>query len=114
MIAHTEKLGGAVAKALGGTSHEYQGRLIDFGKPFERLTMSEALRKAGVQGDLRDRALLARELDRLGVEHTLQQGWGALQFRLFEETAEKHLLQPTFVTEYPAEVSPLSRRSDAD
>jgi lysyl-tRNA synthetase class 2 len=114
MIAHTEKLVRAAAQSLGKTTFDYQGRSIDFGKPFERVSMPDALRKAGVEGDLRDRALLARELDRLGVEHTPRQGWGALHFRLFEETAEKHMVQPTFVTAYPAEVSPLSRRSDAD
>ncbi len=42
------------------------------------------------------------------------QGWGALQLMLFEAVAEKHLVQPTFVTEYPAEVSPLARRNDRD
>jgi lysyl-tRNA synthetase class 2 len=114
MIGHTEKLVRAAAVALGKATCEYQGRTIDFAKPFERISMPDALRKAGIQGDLRDRAVLARALDRLGVEHTPRQGWGALHFRLFEETAEKHLLQPTFVTEYPAEVSPLSRRNDKD
>ncbi len=45
---------------------------------------------------------------------TRQQGWGALQLMLFETLAEKHLVQPTFVTDFPAEVSPLSRRRDSD
>src|SRR5207237_4107186 len=81
---------------------------------FARLPIDEALRSHGLQGDLRDRAQLSRRLKELGVEHEERQGWGALQLMLFETLAEKHLVQPTFVTEFPAEVSPLSRRRDAD
>jgi lysyl-tRNA synthetase class 2 len=50
----------------------------------------------------------------MGVEHEKHQGWGALQLMLFETVAEKHLIEPTFVTDFPAEVSPLSRRRDGD
>jgi lysyl-tRNA synthetase class 2 len=53
-------------------------------------------------------------LNRLKVEHKSDQGWGALQLMLFETIAEKHLIQPTFITDFPAEVSPLARRRDAD
>jgi lysyl-tRNA synthetase class 2 len=67
-----------------------------------------------VEGDLRDRKLLSTKLTALGVEHTKDQGWGALQLMLFETIAEKHLIEPTFVTDFPAEVSPLSRRRDSD
>src|SRR5262249_7435547 len=55
-----------------------------------------------------------RELGKLKIEHKASQGWGALQLMLFEALAEKHLVQPTFVTDFPAEVSPLSRRRDSD
>jgi lysyl-tRNA synthetase class 2 len=48
------------------------------------------------------------------VETRNSQGWGALQLMLFEAVAEKHLVQPTFVTEFSAEVSPLARRNDKD
>jgi lysyl-tRNA synthetase class 2 len=48
------------------------------------------------------------------VQHEKRQGWGALQLMLFETIAEKHLVQPTFITDFPAEVSPLSRRRDGD
>ena len=48
------------------------------------------------------------------VEHETHHGWGALQLMLFEAVAEKHLIEPTFVTDFPAEVSPLSRRRDGD
>jgi len=114
MMAHTEKLVRCAAQATGGTTVTYQGTALDFGAPFERLPMTEAIRRQGVEGDLRDRAFLSRKLKELQVAHEDAQGWGALQLMLFEALAEKHLVQPTFVTEFPAEVSPLARRNDRD
>src|SRR5213075_694444 len=112
MMALTEQLVRAAAGER--TSISYQGKTIELGNPFARLPIAEALRSQGVQGDLRDRAFLAGELTRLGVQHQKHTRWGALQLMLFETLAEKHLVQPTFVTDFPAEVSPLSRRRDAD
>jgi lysyl-tRNA synthetase class 2 len=114
MMAHTEKLVRAASKAVGNTSIEYQGKTLDFGKPFARLSMPDAIRRQGVEGDLRDRSFLAGKLGFLGIEFSKSQDWGALQLMLFEALAEKHLLQPTFITEFPAEVSPLARRNDRD
>src|SRR3954470_6444638 len=111
MMELTERL---IRGAAGRESITYQGKTIEIGKPFQRLPIAEALRKEGVQGDLRDRALLSRELKKRGVEHRDSQGWGSLQLALFESVGEKHLIQPTFLTEFPAEVSPLSRRRDSD
>jgi lysyl-tRNA synthetase class 2 len=115
MMAHTEKLVRRAARAaLGKTVFSYQEKTIDIGKPFVRLPISEAIRGQGIDGDLRDRVFLSNKLQELKVEHKDQHGWGVLQLMLFEALAEKHLLQPTFVTEYPAEVSPLARRNDKD
>ena len=111
MMELTERL---VKKAAGRSSITYQGRTLEFGKPFARFAIAEALRREGVQGDLRDRQQLSRKLKELRVEHEDRQGWGSLQLMLFEALAEKNLVQPTFVTDFPAEVSPLSRRRDAD
>jgi lysyl-tRNA synthetase, class II len=111
MMELTERL---VRAAAGVDTVDYQGKKIEIGKPFQRLPIAEALRREGIQGDLRDRALLSRELTRRGIEHRSQQGWGSLQLTLFETVGEKHLIQPTFLTEFPAEVSPLSRRRDSD
>jgi lysyl-tRNA synthetase class 2 len=111
MMGLTEKL---VRAAAGGKNVSYQGKRIEIEKPFARLPIAEAIRQQGVTGDLRDRAFLSGELNRLKVEHQKHQGWGALQLMLFETLAEKHLIQPTFVTDFPAEVSPLARRRDAD
>jgi len=112
MMALTERL--VRASAGDRTSITYQGKHIDLGKAFARLPIAEALRQQGVKGDLRDRAFLSGELNRHHVEHTKAQGWGSLQMMLFETLAEKHLVQPTFITDFPAEVSPLSRRRDSD
>jgi len=111
MMDLTERL---IRTAAGVSEITYQGTKIDIGKPFARLPIPEAIRKQGIEGDLRDRSLLSKKLSSLKIEHKPNQGWGALQLMLFEAVAEKHLVQPTFVTDFPAEVSPLSRRRDVD
>jgi len=111
MMSLTERL---VRAAAGKPEIVYQGTKIDFAKPFARLPIPEAIRRQGIEGDLRDRAFLAGKLDQFKVPHEKHHGWGALQLMLFEAVAEKHLIQPTFVTEFPAEASPLSRRRDSD
>ena len=115
MVALTEKLVRNTAQAAcGKLAIGYQGRTLDFARPFARLSIPEAIRREGVTGDLRDRAFLSKKLTELGVEHKAGQGWGALQLMLFEAVAEKHLIEPTFVLDFPEEVSPLARRKDAD
>jgi len=115
MIGLTETLvRNAALAATDGARLTYQGREIDFGQPFARLPIPEAIRRQGIDGDLRDRVFLARTLSALGVEVKADQGWGALQLMLFEQVAEKHLVAPTFVLDFPAEVSPLARRKDSD
>ena len=119
MIGHTERLVRHAAQAaLGTASAAYQGKTLDFGRPFARLTIAEAIRRYGDaecrSADLRDRAFLARKLDALGVAYKAHQGWGSLQLVLFETVAERYLVEPTFLLEFPAEVSPLARRNDRD
>jgi lysyl-tRNA synthetase, class II len=111
MMDLTERL---VCEAAGRPEIVYQKNVIRFDRPFQRLSIADAIRRQGVEGDLRERAFLSRKLTDLKVEHKKEQGWGALQLMLFEALAEKHLLQPTFVTDFPAEVSPLARRRDGD
>jgi lysyl-tRNA synthetase class 2 len=112
MMDSTERLIRAAAGER--TKIHYQGKDIDLGKPFARLPIPEAIRKQGVEGDLRDRSMLSKKLDSLKIEHKPDQGWGALQLMLFEAIAEKHLIDPTFIVDFPAEVSPLARRRDSD
>jgi lysyl-tRNA synthetase class 2 len=111
MMDLTERL---IRAAAGRHSVVYQGKELELGKPFARLSIAEAIRKQGIEGDLRDRSSLSKRLTSLNIEHRAGHGWGALQLMLFEAVAEKHLIQPTFVTDFPAEVSPLARRRDSD
>lgn len=104
-------------QVTGSTTVPYQGREIDFGQPFHRLTVVQAIiRHCPDYGDkpLDDAAWLRGEIVRLGGKTPPNAGVGALQLALFEETAESLLWEPTFIVDYPAEVSPLARRSDAN
>jgi lysyl-tRNA synthetase class 2 len=115
MMDSTERLIRAAIRGAGkGSVLAYQGKRIDFGKPFARVPIPELIRRHGIDGDLRDRAFLSGKLKQMNVAHEGRQGWGALQLMLFETVAEKHLVEPTFITDFPAEVSPLARRRDGD
>ncbi|MGB1556164.1 MAG: amino acid--tRNA ligase-related protein, partial [Oceanococcaceae bacterium] len=103
-------------QALGTTVVEYQGKPIDFGQPFRRLDLRDAIREFNPEladADLEDAEVLKSALKAKGLK-VPSGGVGKLQAELFEETVEHQLFEPTFVTGYPAEVSPLSRASDAD
>ncbi|NLJ51972.1 MAG: lysine--tRNA ligase [Alcaligenaceae bacterium] len=107
-------------RTLGTQVLEYQGQELDLSKPFERLTIVEAILKHAPEyseAQLQDEAFVRQELRKfLGAEADGpvlgRAGLGALQLALFEETAESKLWNPTFIIDYPAEVSPLSRASD--
>ena len=112
----TEELVGHVAeKVLGTTKITYQGTPIDLTPPFKRMTMKESIVEIGGVDpavlESRDKALeFAKSLgDELKSK---DEGLGAIITEIFELTVEKKLVQPTFITEYPTEVSPLSRRND--
>ncbi|KTD54124.1 lysyl-tRNA synthetase [Legionella sainthelensi] len=96
---------------------EYQGQILDFDKPFARMTVKEAILHYHPEINVNQlesvvacRALL--EEKKLPFKET--DGIGKLQIILFEETVEHQLFQPTFITGYPTEISPLARRSDED
>ncbi|MBI5450624.1 MAG: lysine--tRNA ligase [Gammaproteobacteria bacterium] len=112
-----EMLRGLAQQVLGTTTVEYQGQQFHFGQPFTRLTMKQAILKfnPSVQaGDL-DRLDSARRVaDALGIHIDKAYGIGKVQLEIFEKTVESRLIDPTFITAYPTEVSPLARRSDAD
>ncbi|MEX1198220.1 MAG: lysine--tRNA ligase [Pseudohongiellaceae bacterium] len=104
-------------ETLGTKQFIYQGQEIDFGRPFERLPVRDAvLRHCNDVSEamIGDRQALAEVLEARGME--LEDGWGAgrILMELFDEAVEHHLIQPTFITEYPTEVSPLARRKDGD
>ncbi|MBJ9964541.1 lysine--tRNA ligase [Burkholderia seminalis] len=109
----------AAIDALGTATIQYQGRELDLAKPFHRLTITQAIQKYApdyTDGQLSDDTFLRTELKRFGVDVSqpafLNAGIGALQLALFEETAEAQLWEPTFIIDYPVEVSPLARASD--
>jgi lysyl-tRNA synthetase class 2 len=114
----TETLLREVAKQVCGTTTvTYQGMTIDLGKPFDRINTVEAIRKyvpelAGPDVNLGDGAMLRAFLSRKGVEVPVTAGLGEIHFTIFEECVESLLVQPTFVVDYPTEVSPLARASD--
>jgi lysyl-tRNA synthetase class 2 len=102
-------------KVLGTTTVPYGDLLLDFGKPFDRLTVVEAILKfnpslTSSHLDTLDAAVAVAQ--DLGIDVKPSWGLGKVQIEIFEATAEHRLEQPTFVTAYPTEVSPLARRND--
>lgn len=95
----------------------YQGETIDFGPAFARQSVEEAVLAFNPEleaAQLRDPDALRWVCERLGIITEPGWGWGKLLLQVFEKTVEEKLIQPTFITGYPTEVSPLSRRNDND
>ena len=116
MMDHTEMLFKKLALDItGGTKITYQGYSIDFGKPFVRMSVFDSILHFNP-------ALKAADFDtidsathiakKLGIQVKYIWGLGKIQIKIFEETVEHHLIDPTFITDYPTEVSPLARRND--
>jgi len=118
LMDFTEELLRTVAeKVLGTTRIPYGEHMVDLGKPFARLTPVQAIRvhyPDWSEGDLANADFLHQQLKKRGAEPKAGTGVGTLQLMLFEETAESQLIQPTFIVDYPAEVSPLARRNDTN
>ncbi|ADZ41384.1 TPA: lysine--tRNA ligase [Yersinia enterocolitica] len=116
LIALTEELFRTLTETvLGSSVVQYGDQTFDFGKPFAKLTMKEAICKYRPEtnvADLDDMDKAVAIAESLGIKVEKSWGLGRVQCEIFEETAESHLIQPTFITEYPAEVSPLARRND--
>ncbi|MEF9481558.1 lysine--tRNA ligase [Ralstonia sp. 1B3] len=109
----------AAIDASGTATLTYQGRELDLAKPFHRLTICQAIQKYAPQytdAQLADVDFLRAELKKFKIDTNAPQflnaGVGTLQLVLFEETAESQLWEPTFIIDYPVEVSPLARGSD--
>ncbi|HVF15712.1 MAG TPA: lysine--tRNA ligase [Steroidobacteraceae bacterium] len=95
----------------------YQGETFDFSQPFRRVTIEDLVVQfnEGIdRSKLRDVPYLRSQCERLKILFKDGDGAGKLQVEIFEKTAEHTLMPPTFVYAYPAEVSPLARRNDAD
>ena len=124
LMDFTENLIRAAAIDAEGTAVlTYQGRELDLSKPFQHLTIAQAIlkyaplsKKNYTPDQLEDAEFIRTELKKAGEDingPTLKNaGLGALQLALFEVTAEEHLWDPTYIIDYPIEVSPLARESD--
>jgi lysyl-tRNA synthetase class 2 len=107
----------AARDALGTEGFDYQGRTLDLSKPFRRMTTIEAIHHHHPGYSitmLGDAGWLRQKLGELKVDVRPGAGLGTLQMQLFEETTEVELWEPTFIIDYPTEVSPLARRSDSN
>ncbi|MGY8797075.1 MAG: amino acid--tRNA ligase-related protein, partial [Woeseiales bacterium] len=110
-------LKGMSESVLGSAKVTYQDELFDFSKPFVRMTVEDVIMKFNPDVDrtrIRDREYLADLASKLGIKVEDNYDSGKLQIEIFEKTGEAELRDPTFVTQYPTEVSPLSRRKDSD
>ncbi|SDF17510.1 lysine--tRNA ligase [Sporolituus thermophilus] len=110
----TEEIIAQVAlDVLGTTKITYQGQEIDLTPPWTRMTMPEAILKySGVDFSTVKTVEEARAIaDRLGVAYDKKDGIGNILNNVFEEVAEKHLIQPTFIIGHPVEISPLAKRN---
>jgi lysyl-tRNA synthetase class 2 len=114
----TEAMLHQLGKKFGdGGKLEYEGREIDLSRQFRRVTVADAIleHNPGLPAEmLRDRTKLSAYADSINIPVLENYGSGKIQIEIFEKTVEGKLFDPTFVTGFPVEVSPLSRRSDND
>jgi len=102
---------------LGKTDVQYQGETYDFGSPFARMSVFDSILHFNPDlsaDDLTTVEAATAVCAKLGIPVKSGYGLGKLQIEIFEKTVEHRLKNPTFITEYPTEVSPLARRSDAN
>lgn len=105
------------AAVLHGSTLSYQGVELDFSQPFHRLTMKASILKHNPslkEADINSLEAARKTAKKLEIPVQESYGLGKIQVEIFEKTVEQQLKQPTFITEYPAETSPLARRNDDD
>jgi lysyl-tRNA synthetase class 2 len=110
-------LRGLAETVLGTTTVTYQGDEYDFGKPFTRITIKESILHFNpdiTEAELDDMEQARAIATRLDIPLKDSYGLGKVQIEIFEKTVEHRLKDPTFITAYPTEVSPLARRNDDD
>ncbi|MAZ44798.1 MAG: lysine--tRNA ligase [Legionellales bacterium] len=102
-------------QVLGTTALSYQGTTIELSSPFLRLTVLESIERFNPDitiAQLNDDTKCRKVAESLGIKVKPTWGLGKVQIEIFEKTVEDKLIQPTFITEYPTEVSPLARKND--
>ncbi|MGH8499334.1 MAG: lysine--tRNA ligase, partial [Methylococcales bacterium] len=114
----TESVIRDVAKqVLGTTALQWEGKAINIDPAFRRWSMTDAVLEHNPEikrEDLRNIEIMAQHCQRLGVKLKKGYGWGKILLEVFEKTVEHTLIQPTFITDHPVEVSPLARANDHD
>ncbi len=112
MMDITEEILEKVALATNGqTKVQIGDNVVDFQGPYTRMTISEAIQKqTGIDVDALNEAELLEEAKKLGIEVDASMGKGKLIDEIFGETVESNLIQPTFITDYPLEMSPLTKK----
>ena len=113
MMDLTERMFRLIAKEVTGSEQvTYGEHVIDFSKPFERITMIDAVKKyADVDwNEVKDLAEAREIADKLHVEYEDRHGKGDILNLIFEEYVEEHLIQPVFVMDHPVEISPLTKK----
>jgi len=118
LMDFTEEMLRVLAKeVLGSTKLIYQSKEYELAAPFRRMTLKESLAKfnQGTKPSDFDDVNFARDFaTKLGITILDSYGLGKIQYEIFEKTVEKELFEPTFITAYPVEVSPLARQNDQD
>jgi len=114
----TEEMLRSIAEnVVGKTQVPYQGDVYDFGKAFDRMTVKESILHFNddiTMEELDDESKARAIAERLAIPLKDGYGLGKVQIEIFEKTVEHRLMNPTFITAYPTEVSPLARRNDDD
>jgi len=113
----TEEMVSSLAhEVCGGTEIQYQGQTVRLDAPWDRLTMCESLARHGglPDSEVEDAGALRSRAEELGIAGAGEMGRGRLQAELFDALVEPKLVQPTFITQYPVEVSPLARQNRVD
>lgn len=108
---------GITQQVLGSTTVDYQGHTIEIGQPFARFTLAQAIHHYHSEwslSQLEDPAFLSEKIKAAGEKLPTSKSVGSLQLALFEASTEQQLIQPTFIVDYPWEVSPLARRNDTN
>jgi lysyl-tRNA synthetase, class II len=104
-------------QVLGNTQLEWESNTIDLGPAFRRWSMTDAVMEHNPdikKSDLRNVEAMTQHCQRLGIKLKKGYGWGKILLEVFEKTVEHTLIQPTFITDHPVEVSPLARANDHD
>ncbi len=116
MMDMTDAMMQRIAEVVAGSLQvEYQGVMLDFSKPAQRMTVQESINHyfpESKEYDLESREGVAALADKIGIKYEERDCWGKIIMEIFDEKVEAHLMQPTFITGYPLAVSPLARQND--